>query len=258
MSATVVLLGHRGVVGRAFADHLRETGARVIGVDSGNFATIGRVDADAVVNANGSSDRRLADENPLESFRLNVSVTLESLVRFQAPLYVHVSTIAVYPDRTDPSRCDEHAPIDADRLSNYGRFKLLAEYLVRGHARRWVIARLGPIVGPGLRKNSVFDLLAKRTLHFHPDSRLPYIDTRDAARIIWSVREHADLVVNVCGSGRVRLRDLATELGVRLPPEVETLPRDDWDVPVGRLRSLTAVPESATTVRSFVSEWAGR
>lgn len=250
-----ILLGHRGYVGSAFADHLRSLGLDVIGVDRDNYSVLRGTRGDVLINANGSSDRPLAERDPLASFRANVDATMASLVDFPCERYVHISTIAVYDHPTDPARNHEAIEIDPLRLSFYGFQKYLAELAVRRHAGRWMIVRLGPIVGPRIRKNSIFDLLAKHTLFFHPDSALPYVDTRYVARLVWQLREHEGEIFNVCGRGRVRLADIAARLGVELSAEHYALPRDDFDVNIERVSRLVPLPDSMSTVLAFAEEW---
>lgn len=251
----VILLGHRGYVGRACADHLRAAGMEVIGVDRGNYASLSGTAADVLINADGSSDRPLAERDPLASFTANVTTTMASCVDFRFDRYLHISTIAVYDDGRDATRNHEDVPIDPLKLSRYGLYKYLGELVVRRHAKSWLIVRLGPIVGPGIRKNSIYDLLMKRTLLFHPDSALPYIDTRLVASLVWSLREETNEIFNMTGSGRVRLADVARELDVPLTPDLYALPRDDFDINIDKLQSRAPIPDSSSTVRRFIEEW---
>lgn len=252
----VILLGHRGLLGSAFASYLiRQADVELIRVDSSTYRDVRGIRSDVVINANGSSNRPLATADPLASFRLNDEATLASLIDLPTELYIHISTIGVYLDPRDISANVESAPLDPLRMSNYGRFKWIAELLVRAHAKKWVIARVGPVVGPGLRKNSVYDLLAKRTLFFSPESELPYVDTRDVARIVWSLRQVPNEIVNVAGAGYVKLSELAIKLGVDLSPSLWDLPRDDWAVDISKLMGHTTVPRSWDTVERFTQEW---
>lgn len=251
----VALLGHRGFVGSAFAAYLRAINCDVVGIDRSTYGRYRRQGADVVINAAGSSDRRLAETSPLESFQANVELTLASLTDFPTDLYIYLSTVGVYPDRTDTSLNSEDAKIDPTRLSAYGLFKLMGEMIVASRSPKWLIARLGPMVGPSLRKNSVYDLLEQRTLFFHPDTEMPYIHTHDVARIVWELRSSVNDIFNVCGDRRVKLRALAAEVGVELPSRLDALPHDDWDVNISKLKTRLAVPDSWTTVREFIREW---
>lgn len=252
----VILLGHRGYVGSAFNSVLRESGIDVVGVDRSNYAAMRGTDADVLINAAGSSDRRLAERDPMTSFVRNVSMTLDSCLAFRSRLYVYISTVAVYNDVRDPVRNGEDEPVDPLRLTPYGQHKFMGEMMVRSHAARWVIARLGPLVGKGIRKNSIFDLLARKTLFVHPDSELPYAETTWVARTVWDLRSETNCIYNIAGRGRVRLGDLARDLGIALEPTHYLQQREDFNVNVDKLSARVKVPETRTTVAAFVREWA--
>ncbi len=250
----VVVLGHRGLLGSAFAAHLRSVGADVVGVDRASYASR-RDPADVVINAAGSSDKRLAESDPLASFRANADTTLASILDFPTALYVLLSSISVYEDLSDPSRNSEDTEIDAQRLPPYGFFKLMAESVVRRHSRRWLILRVGNVVGPGLRKNAVYDLLERRTLFVNPRSTMAFIDTRDVARIAWDLRNVPNEVFNISGRGTVELSALAESLGVALDPALQSLPLEVQRLNIDKLTARLNVPDSAETVARFCSEW---
>lgn len=250
----VILLGHRGFVGAAFSSYLASLDVELIGIDRSNYGRHRGTRADIVINAAGSSDRRLASANPAKSFDLNVAATLASCLDFPCDRYIHISTAAVYDRPADPQRNDETALIDPLALGSYGLYKYLGEVIVRTHTQRRLILRLGPLVGPGLRKNAIFDLLTDGKLYCHPDSMLQYIDTRFVAQATWLLRDTPHELINVCGSGRVRLEDLARERGLELRPELYLHPRDDFNVNIDRLKQLVDVPNSTQTVAAFAYE----
>lgn len=257
-SPKAFVVGHRGFVGSAIARHLEAVGVRVIGVDRGSLAGLRGGEADYLFNAAGSSDRRVATSDPVASWTENVTETVEILRDFRCTRYVHVSSASVYPEAGEHARTAETVAIDATLLAPYGLQKYVAELAVRAHAPSWVILRLGPLIGPGLRKNSIFDLLHRGSLFVNPDSSMPYIDTREVARIAWELRDEVGAVYNVAGAGSVRLRDIARELHVHLPGEVERAPLDVLDVDISKLLSRTPVPDSREAVLNFAREFAKR
>lgn len=250
----VVVLGHRGVVGSAVSRHLRTLGIDVVGVDTTNYASL-RGPADMVINAAGSSEKRIASADPLASFRGNVDATLASVLDFPCGLYVYVSSITVYEDLRDPTRSSEATPIDPLRIDRYGFFKILGELVIRRHAQRWLVLRLGNIVGPGLRRNPIHDLLTGSKLFIHPMSTMAFLDTRAFARILWDLRTEAGEIVNVAGRGSVRLADVAARSGIPLDQEVDALPVETQRVNIDKLSARMTLPDSTETVMSFIDEW---
>ena len=158
---------------------------------------------------------------------------LRALLDFPCGRYVYLSSIDVYP-RVDDRRCNrETASIHPERLSRYGLHKYLAEQLVRGYAPRWLICRLGGMVGEGLYKNSVFDILSDQPLRVHADSQYQYIHTADVARIILSLagRQSDNGVFNLCGDGCISLAQVAALAGkTELRYAVESPPVERYDV----------------------------
>jgi nucleoside-diphosphate-sugar epimerase len=209
--------------------------------------------ADLLINANGSSDKRLAAADPLNSYRLNVDAALASLHDFTFEGYLLVSSVDVYSDLGDVSRTEESTRIEPRSLTPYGLVKYMTELVVQRFAPRWTIFRLGPLVGPGLRKNPIFDLLERRTLFMHPSSCLSFIDTRTVADVVWRLRDRAGEVFNVAGEGAVRLSDVAERVSVTLPQR-EDLPRADYIVSVRKLGSIIPLPTSAQTIERFLGE----
>ena len=204
-----------------------------------------------MINASGSSDRRLAERDPVAAFKANVLSTFESIFDFKYGTYLLVSSTSVYghSDRTT-----EDVEIDSADLPPYGLQKYLAELVVRATVPNWVIFRLGPLVGPGLRKNAIFDLLHSGRLYVHPDSAASFVDTRVAADAIWRLRERLGQIYNVSGVGTVSLRDVARDLEVSLDPRSETRQRDDSAIDTTKIRGSMDMPRSADAVRAFIGE----
>ena len=253
-----IVLGHRGFVGSAISAHLRAGGVDVLGIDRDNYEARRGAEAEFFINAAGSSDKRLAERDPTASLRANVRTAMDSLSDFRYGYYLLISSVDVYDDFGDPERSREGTAIDAIKLSPYGLIKYATELAVRAVANKWLIFRLGPLVGPGLRKNPVFDLVSRRTLFLDPESRLSFIDTRDVARIIWDLRGEAGEIFNVSGAGTVRLRDIATSLGLDLAALGKSLPVHMYSVDVTKIGSRIDVPSSERTVYRFLDEWRKR
>lgn len=251
----MILVGHRGYVGSAFATHLRDQGVPFLGLDRSNVDAHRGVTARYVIDAAGSSDRRLPETDPLASFRLIVERTLALLTGLRFEHFVSLSSIAVYPEPGSPATTRENAHIDPALLTTYGVFKYLSECLVQRYAPKWTLLRLGPMVGPGLRKNSIFDLLERGTVYVSPDSTLPYLDTRDVARIAWSLRDQDNEIFNLTGRGTARIADVALDLGIQLAPELYGRPTESFDIDIAKVSDLVEVPETAATLARFIGEW---
>lgn len=254
---SVFLLGHRGVIGSAIASYLRSQAIGFVGIDRENYARHRGERSAILINAAGSSDRRAARADPLADLRENVVDTAAALFDLPADRYIHISSVGVYAGVSELERTVESSPIDPLALDTYGFDKALAELLVRRYSPSWTILRLGPIVGPGLRKNSVYDLVHARQLFVHPDSELPYIHTSELARIVWELREAEGEILNVAGDGSIRLAEVAALAGVPRDPSWRSQPVESFAIDVRKLKARTRVPPTREAVERYLLEGSG-
>ena len=255
----VAVIGAEGFVGSAFAASLAgEEGVSVRPVTRRSYDALARQPCDVVIDCAGNSRKFWADEDPRAELEASVGLRLRTLLDFPAGCQLHVSSVDVYSDLTSAATTGEDAPIDVARTSHYGFHKLLAEQLVRHYAADWLIVRLAGMVGPGLRKNPVYDVLRGQPLRIHPDSRYQFLATRDAARIAWALlrRGLRRQVVNVCGDGLISPREIAQLAG--RDPDLSLLRPEDRprivDVDIRRLRALMPVPSTRESVAAFLRE----
>ena len=134
---------------------------------------------------------------------------------------------------------------------------MMAEQLVRHCAPRHLILRMGGFVGPGLRKNAMFDLLTQRPLFVHPDSEFQYMDTRELARCVFRLYEEDPRpahVLNLSSTGTVSVRQAAEWAGRELPEEARNHPQVRAELNVDRAARRLALPTTGETVRQFIRE----
>lgn len=253
----VTLLGAQGFVGSAFRRFLEtRPDIELVPVTRDNYVQARGQVSDVVIDASGNSKKFLADQDLLGEFELSVVHRLRTLVDFPARCHLHISSVDVYHDLAHRSATSELVSIDRTRQSNYGFHKLLAEDLVRRQAAEWLIVRLGGMVGPGLRKNPVYDLLHRKPLRVHPDSQYQFMHTDQVAQIGWMLMEKGvrGIEVNVCADGLISPRTIAGMLGRSL--DLSLLPADAGprvvDVSVNRLGEYTKVPLTTDVINAFL------
>jgi nucleoside-diphosphate-sugar epimerase len=252
----VTVVGASGFVGSAFTRLLNRAGVDLVAVTRDNYLEHAGSPSDVVIEAACNSKKFLADNDPFGEFDLSVTHRLRTLRDFPAALHVHLSSVDVYADLTSAATTREDTPIEPGGPSHYGFHKYLAEQLVGHHARKWLILRLAGMVGPGLRKNPVFDLLHDRPLRIHPDSRYQFMNTNDVAMIAWNLVTSGvcGAVFNVCGQGLVSPREMAELIGrepdlSQLAPEVR--PRI-VDVNTEKLGAIVPLPSTRESVQSYL------
>lgn len=119
-----------------------------------------------VVCAGAPAQKWLANREP-DNDRQRIAALIEPLRSVSCEQFVLVSTVDVF---AEPIGVDEATPTDPTQLQAYGRHRLELERFVQEHFERHLIVRLPGLVGPGLRKNAIFDL--------HNDNRLEAVDSR--------------------------------------------------------------------------------
>jgi nucleoside-diphosphate-sugar epimerase len=251
------VLGGNGFVGSAFVRVSRKRGHVVQAITRTNYDRFRGRPCDLLINANGNSKKFLADKDPGAEFDASVVSVQRSLLDFPCKRYVYLSTIDVYPCVDKPSRNHEETVILPEQLSRYGLHKFLAEQLVRGYAPRWLIIRMGGMVGEGLWKNSIYDILHGQPLRVHLDSRYQYMQTDDVARVVLTLaREHPrNGLFNVCGDGCVSLREVASLIpGCRVQYASGKPRKERYEVNVTKLRAWVRVPCTRATVNSFIRQ----
>jgi len=254
----VSVIGAAGFVGSAFATYLAgRPGLRVVEVTRSNYSRAAGVWSDVVIDASCNSKKYLAEENPDEDFSLSVSHRLRTLRDFPAGLQVHISSVDVYGDLSSPQTTAEEPECNLEGASNYGFHKLLAEQLVRHYSSAWMILRLAGMVGPGLRKNPVYDVLHGKPLRIHPDSQYQFMTTGDVARIAWALVEKnvCGKIFNICGNGLISPREVASIAGREL--NLDRLAKDARPrivhVATSKISQIMAIPDTCECIAGFVT-----
>lgn len=142
------LIGHTGFVGTTLK--------RQVSFDalfrSTDISEIHGKEFDSVVCAGAPAQKWIAERDP-DSDRRNIEVLAGHLDRIVTNYLVLISTVDVYADSRG---VDERTPADESN-SAYGRNRLWLEKFVARRFSNHLIVRLPGLVGPGLRKNVLFD-----------------------------------------------------------------------------------------------------
>lgn len=149
------LIGHSGFVGTTLKRQADFT-AQYRSTDIDGIA--GR-DFDMVVCAGVPAQKWIADRDP-EADIANIRGLADHLATITARGFVLVSTVDVFADSRGMDEDSAARPQGA-----YGSNRLWLEHFVRDRFPKALIVRLPGLVGPGLRKNAVFDLRNDNALH---------------------------------------------------------------------------------------------
>ncbi|KPC50404.1 NAD(P)-dependent oxidoreductase [Amantichitinum ursilacus] len=151
------LIGSSGFVGQTlskqthFSHHYRST--NIGNIDGGSF--------DTVVCSAAPAQKWIANREPAAD-RKNIDGLIAHLSTIQCKTFILISTVDVFKT---PVGIDEDTPVDENDLHAYGLNRRYLEKFVESHFDNYLIVRLPGLVGPGLRKNVIFDFLNDNNLH---------------------------------------------------------------------------------------------
>ena len=255
----ILIVGAYGFAGSALVRVFSQLGHDCVAIDQDNYNAMVGAKGDVLINADGNSAKYLAERDPAGEIDRSVKPVMQSCADFSVDRYVLLSSADVYPCTSDPLLNSERAEIDLGKLSVYGLNKYLAECVVRNRCARWLIVRMGGLLGPGLRKNPIFDLLAGQPLRVHPDSEFGYLHTEEVARIIAHLLQQptTNELVNLAGSGLVSVRQLAAWAGRTLDDAAASQPCIRYEINNEKLGTFWRIPTSSATAKEFIASWQG-
>lgn len=250
----IYVIGGEGFVGSAYVRMFQRLGLPVTAITRANYDQLRGTACDVLINANGNSKKFMSARDPMWDFDASTRSVASSLHDFKAERYVFLSSGDVYPDTQEPSTSREDQVIDLSRISRYGLHKLLAEQLVRGEHRRWLVMRMGGFVGPGLRKNAIFDILTGAPVWLSPQSSLQFIATDAAAALVWGLVQAGveNEIVNLGADGLLDLGWFHKEVGSASGFKADA-PTIRYELSLEKLRGLAggALPSSRDCVMRF-------
>lgn len=248
----IFILGGNGFVGSAFARFCQSQKKEFVVIDRQNYDSYKGKSCDIFVNANGNSSKILAMKNPMEDFDATVRSVKKSLVDFDFKKYILLSSCDVYPDCSSPSLTREDSKIDISKQSVYGLHKHLAEQCVCHDAKKWLVIRMGGMIGQELKKNAIFDIINGGPLWLDLKSELQYMNTDDVARIVFQIldREVINEIFNICGDGVVKLESLVQDRKIKITPNSPVV---TYNVNIEKVKKIVEIPDSMESVMDFIN-----
>lgn len=128
---------------------------------STNIWEIENKEFDTVVCAGAPAQKWIANREP-EADRKKIDGLIEHLKTIKCKTFILISTVDVFKN---PIGVDEDTLVEEVGLHAYGLHRRLLEKFVENHFPNHLIVRLPGLVGPGLRKNVIFDFLNANNLH---------------------------------------------------------------------------------------------
>ncbi len=128
---------------------------------STNISEIKGNSFDTVVCAGAPAQKWIANREP-ETDLQTIEGLIAHLKTIKCNTFILISTVDVFKN---PIGVDEDTVVDEVGLHAYGLHRRLLEKFVESRFENYLIVRLPGLVGPGLRKNVIFDFLNNNNLH---------------------------------------------------------------------------------------------
>lgn len=151
------LIGSTGYVGSTL---LKQADFRSL-YNSKSIASIRGADFDCIVCAAAPAQKWIANRDPAAD-RKNIDGLIANLEGVKCGKFILISTVDVFGN---PAAADEGTRVEENGLHPYGVHRRLLEKFVENHFPDHLVVRLPGLVGPGLRKNVIFDFLNDNNLH---------------------------------------------------------------------------------------------
>jgi dTDP-4-dehydrorhamnose reductase len=150
------LIGYTGYVGGT----LQKQTSFIEFFRSSNIPDISRVNVDTIVCAGAPAKKWIANSDPVSDLRA-INALIDPLRAARCNTFILISTVDVFRDAI---HVDEDSPVIESGLSPYGLHRRLLEKFVESNFDNHLIVRLPGLVGPGLKKNVIFDFLNHNNL----------------------------------------------------------------------------------------------
>lgn len=151
------LIGYSGFVGGTL---LRQTHFDALFRSTNIQEIVGR-EFNAVVCAGAPAQKWIANRDPQADLE-KIRQLMDHLGSIRCNTFVLISTVDVF---RQPVGVHEDSPVVEDGLHAYGLHRRYLEQFVQERFANHLVVRLPGLVGPGLRKNVIFDLHNANQLH---------------------------------------------------------------------------------------------
>lgn len=199
---TLAILGSDGTLGSDLVRYF-STKYIVTGINRDNYELYIGKNYDIFINANGNSKRYWANKNPHLDFVASTASVHKSMFDFSCDLYVYISSIDIYGNKSKPNFSKEVVDIDTKNIQPYGFHKYLSELIVKKYKKKYLIIRPSYILGSNLKKGPIFDLLNNKPLFIAKQSKFQLVTSNVIGEVISKLISNRvkNTILNVGGVG---------------------------------------------------------
>ncbi len=251
----IFLLGAKGFLGKAISLKLNKMSIKHVCITRKNYKKFVGKKCDILINSSTNSKKFLAEKNFDYDFKETVQNVYKSIKDFKFKKYILISSSDVYNQTNKLSYTKETSRIDVSSLSNYAFNKYLAECLVKKKSNSWIIFRCGGLIGDGLKKNPIFDLINKKKLYINPESQFQFISTITVAKIILIIlKKNIDnQTFNLSGRGSIKIKKIIKKYNFK-PIYAENLKYVNYNINTQKINKIININKSEKYLYEFLNE----
>ncbi len=206
----IFILGGSGLVGSAFVRYCKKRKLKYVNLTRENKKKYHNKKCKIFIDCNGNGSKRLGINNPYLDFQASVSTVVENLFNYKFDKYIYISSSQVYKSTSLlKSNKEENSKLNLD-LNSYGFNKLVSENYIIKHSKKYLIFRLPYVVGPGLKRNPVFDLSNFKKTYLSLDSVINCVHTDTIANIVFQIikKKINNQVYNLGSSNNIKISQI--------------------------------------------------
>lgn len=254
----IIIIGANGFVGSALSKYFIGENQNVTLITRDNFGEF-KGHYDITIDASGSSRKFVAEQNSTIDLQHSLVNAAKVIDYYTSDLHIYLSSVDIYKDLGDPKFTFEDDLNNIPANTNYGFNKYLTELYLRKHLTRFLIFRLSGMVGDGLKKNPIYDLIHKKPIWISPYSRFQFIQTSTVARIIHEIinKKLVNETFNIAGRGVISFFDFCEKYNLDIvhptDRDLMTITPRIVDVSIDKISSVVDIPSSEYEIDQFMS-----
>ena len=236
----ICIIGYTGFVGQTVFNYLSNK-HNVFGINS-KTKIIPKEEFDIVINCAGNAKKYLANKNPAQDFLISSSI-FHTILQLKFEKLIHVSSVkASLPPN-----------------NNYTISKLISEKYCKLYFPNSLIVRLRGLIGPGLKKNIVFDITNNRKPFVTFNSIFNYISTQEIAKIIERIikLDISKETINVSASEPISVKEIIKEAhreSIIFDKEEGSIHENYENISIEKLNSFFKVRSSHYYIKRYFQE----
>jgi len=251
MYKSFIVIGANGLLGKSIVKYLELNKHKVIKINKKNYLKKKNSYADIVINANGNSNKFFANNNPNIDFKKSFLTTFKSIEDFKFKKYIFLSSGDIY---ATPELSKTHEKNCFDFPANfYGKNKILSEKLIQFYCKKWLIFRLGPVIGKNIKKNAVYNIMNNLHVYDNIKSKSSFIDSDSVAKIIYKINKKINnQIFNLSGKGTVSLERIKKMTKSNSTFDNKRL-KKKYELNINKLSNLIKIPKTEFELKKLIS-----